>query len=294
MKKKLFAFVLATVLSIGVIGNMNMVAFGETDESVEIAKNADSLIVSEDQNIVGYSDARVEYVDLTQVAEFDSTQTYSAGDFFKIASAEQLQAFSEKVNDTDNENTFADVTAYLASDIDMANVTFTPIGYDGKGTQGKIFAGIFDGQGYEVSNITISAASNTLGFFGNVKGADIKNLIVSGSITVTGDSAKNQCGGIVGYVVKDGNTTIDNCYSKMEVTNSTTGGYIGGIVGMVQSGGSNTDNHIIKNCTSAGDVSGAKNVGGIVGGALYTLEVSNCRNVGTVKATGSSSTVSAQ
>ena len=34
IKKKLFAFVLATVLSIGVIGNMNMVAFGETDKRV--------------------------------------------------------------------------------------------------------------------------------------------------------------------------------------------------------------------------------------------------------------------
>lgn len=156
MKRKLFAFVLAVVMSIGVIGNINIVAFGETDESVEIAKNADSLIVSVDKNIVGYSDARVEYVDLTQVAEFDSTKTYSEGNSFKIASAEQLQAFSEAVN---NGTTFADVTAYLANDIDMANVTFTPIGYDGKGTQGKIFEGTFDGRGYEVSNINIVDAS---------------------------------------------------------------------------------------------------------------------------------------
>lgn len=54
---------------------------------------------------------------------------------------------------------------------------------------------------------------------------------------------------------------------------------------MVQSGDGNTDSHIIKNCTSVGDVSGAKNVGGIVGGVLYTLEVSNCRNIGIVTAT---------
>ncbi len=279
-----------------VVSTMKDYSSGETvDTTYDVAVNyADTLIgdnagsnrkenASITKDIVGYSDARVEYVNLSQVPEFDSTQTYSEGASFKIATATQLQTFSETVNDG---KTFVGVTVYLANDIDMTDVAFTPIGYNKSGNT-ITFSGIFDGQGYEVSGIDINGTNynngtevNAMGFFGSVKGAEIKNFVVSGSVT----GSKNQYGGIVAFIVKEANTTIDNCYSKVNIT-SSGGSYIGGIAGMVQNGNGNTDSHTIKNCTTTGAVSGAKNVGGLVGGALYETSITNSRNIGTVTAT---------
>ncbi len=67
------------------------------------------------------------------------------------------------------------------ANIDYEGSTHTPIG-----DEGSTFAGTFDGNGYQISNVQINGSAKHLGFFGAVSGATLKNLnFVSPLMTVT-------------------------------------------------------------------------------------------------------------
>lgn len=258
---------------------------GETeDTSYDVAVNyADTLLgdnagsnrkenASITEDIVGYSDARVEYVELSAVMDFTTyKELEDKSDItkVKICTGNELKAFRTYFSDIVTAFN-PELTIYLANDIDMTDISMAPIG-----TQSIIFTGTFDGQGYEISNFTISADSRYRALFGYVSNATIKNVILSGSI-----SGGAQAGGIVSHV-EDGNVTVDNCYNKASVTSSAT--YAGGIAALVRNaaGVSLT----VSNCTNTGAIEATGNVGGLVGGALYTTSITNSRNTGTVTAT---------
>jgi len=86
------------------------------------------------------------------------------------------------------------------------------------GTSSNPFKGTFDGNSETISNVSISTTavgSDGLGLFGYINGATIKNLNVSATITVFGQS---YVGAVVGYATS---STITNCSSSGSLTTSS-------------------------------------------------------------------------
>lgn len=189
-----------------------------------------------------------------------------------------------------------DISNYIAEN--NPNQGWTPIGVQSSPFQGKFY-----GNGHTISGFYINRSSTDyVGFFGNVDGAIIQGLNLSGS-SIKG---KNSVGGIVGNA---NSSTISNCsislssgiegYSHVggivgfpssttifDCTVSFSGGItgsgenIGGVVGL-------SSHSTISNCTvslSSG-IDGSHNVGGIGGGFNYS-SINNCLFEGNVSGTG--------
>lgn len=185
---------------------------------------------------------------------------------YQITSEEQLLGLVSLVNEKQvsewkptRTETFEGVTFKLTKDIELSG-EWTPVG-TGEST---CFAGSFDGGGHTISNVNIKSNSDSIGFFGYLKG-EVKNLNVSGTIESTG----GKCGGIVGSL--DSSASVTGCSARMDIT---AGKMTGGIVGS-NNGGK------IENCINRGDVSGTYKVGGVVGDN-WGGSVKKCGNEGSV------------
>ena len=139
----------------------------------------------------------------------------------------------------------------LINDIDLTGVNFYIIG-----SQFYPYTGVFDGNGYVISNLTYTSWSeNTVGLFAYVKGV-IKNLgLVNPDI---GAWAGDYAGSLVGWLSSG---TITNCYVDSGIVE---GNYsVGGLVGYNDTGS-------ISDCYSTAAVSGTF-AGGIAGWNYGTL-----------------------
>ena len=142
----------------------------------------------------------------------------------------------------------------LTCDIDMSKLSDgkvqQPIGL--RKSTAYWFIGEFDGCGYTVSNVNITATSETaVGFFGVIGGGAVRNLTVEGEIKGPSVTTGDVCvGGIAGKIVNT--PTIENCTSKCTLSGgSGTSYYIGGIVGH-----SNGSAAVIRGCVHAGVATG--------------------------------------
>ena len=182
----------------------------------------------------------------------------------------------------------------LMNDIDLAAFNggvWTPIG-----DSVTPFTGTFDGQGYVISNLSISGDLQYAGLFGYAEDAAISNVgledtnIAISYVTKTAAPATDYAyaGGVCGYA--KGDTSIKNCYNSGAVStnSSASNAYAGGICGFANASAA------LDNCYNTGDVSannGASEktqskAGGICG-AIYgngsaAASVSNCYNTGAV------------
>lgn len=97
-------------------------------------------------------------------------------------------------------------------------------------------------------NITSADKNGTYGgLFGDMRGA-VKNLNVSGTVTVTNNNSDLiYVGGVVGEA---DNATVENCSFAGKVTGTGGGIYVGGVVGTVKEGTT------VKNCYHTGAVTG--------------------------------------
>jgi len=136
-------------------------------------------------------------------------------------------------------------------------------GWEPIGTQDKPFNGIFDGQGFEISDMFIGRLdTGHVGLFGFVsEGGVIKNVGVVNAYVV-GDFC---VGGLVG--INWG--TLSNSYADGTISGSDQ---VGGLVG--GNGGT------VSNSYSTGIVSGDRNAGGLVGAC--NGPVSNCHFTGSI------------
>ncbi|MBO7054553.1 MAG: T9SS type A sorting domain-containing protein [Bacteroidales bacterium] len=160
---------------------------------------------------------------------FEKTEVPSISEdgYYNIYNENTLKWFSNQVNKGNNT-----IKGRLMNDIDMAGKPFSPIGvgtvldYNVSTLSQKGFAGIFDGQGYTISNLTIGAVSGELvtGFIGNLSGT-IKNTIFDNCHYDQVDQDVRM--GIVAGVVQPG-AVVENC----GVINSTinVAGHIGAAV----------------------------------------------------------------
>lgn len=126
-----------------------------------------------------------------------------------IGSPEDLQAFINGYSEN-----ASDCTVLLTKDIDMSkNSVENTIG-----TSEIPFTGVFDGDGYTISNLNIDFSNTAedyvvpsyLGLFGVTNGATILDLKISGVTNITVSNSPNilAVGTLVG---KAQNTTIENC-----------------------------------------------------------------------------------
>ena len=180
------------------------------------------------------------------------------------------------------------------------------------------FMGHFDGDGHTINlsinvtngNVTTDGAGG--GLFGQVSGAEIKNVIVRGTVAYN----INQVAGIVGQA-NDG-SRIENCInyavpSSNSSTNTQRAGVVGGcfystIIGCKNyanidcSGGNEMGgivatcmssvggNSTVENCENYGTITGGNQyVGGIAGKVStynsYTTSIVNCKNNATISGT---------
>lgn len=168
----------------------------------------------------------------------------------------------------------------LTSDIDLNGVEFKSIG-----NPDTKFTGVFDGNGYEISNFKVSEINVICqGFFGVTNGATIKNLGLS-NCSIISLTTPNCCAG--GIVALAENTTILNCYSNARVSaNGSNFIYAGGIVGY-------SSNTTISNCYSSNYITANSldsryekyvYAGGIVGYSEENTQVTQCFSLGPISA----------
>ena len=189
----------------------------------------------------------------------------------------------------------------LMSDLDFSGKTYTtaviaPDTDNGtSGHQGTIYAGVFDGNDFTVSNLvinTVATNNDYLGLFGSVgTGGQVKKLNVQnaaiqgryriGALTGSNNGTISNCyssgsvsGSSAGGLCGSNNSTITNCYSTATVTGSGNS-YVGGLC--AYNTGSITGSYASGTVTGSGYAS----AGGLCGGN-YSGSIINCYSTGTV------------
>ena len=112
-----------------------------------------------------------------------------------ISSVDEFIEFKNNVN---SGTTYVGMTVFLDSDMSFSGKTFEPIGYSGS----SYFRGVFDGQGYVISNLAINSSSLHAGLFEYSRGLAIKNVILDSSCSITNSYSgpyDARAGGFLGY-----------------------------------------------------------------------------------------------
>lgn len=246
-----------------------------------------------------------------EVAGTDTSVPATGSEYvLEIGTYDQLVNFRNKVNAGAS---YSGMTVKLTADIDISERAWTPIGAahrDKIEAQTNVFQGTFDGQGHKITGLTntgfkissVFKGSNSttpegyseyvFGLFGSVYNATIKNIVMANvnidlgcdeKEKVVGDSV----GAIVGYAAGT-NVTIDSC----KVLSGSIVGYdaVAGIIGRTYSAKTT-----ISNCENAATVTAIRRASGILGftsggkGTRVTA-ITNCKNSGNVKQTGTPDT----
>ena len=180
---------------------------------------------------------------------FDGIENYKAPEedgFYHLKTVEDVEWFSHMVRDKGH----GAMKVKLDNDIDFGNV---PNAHLPIGSSAHKFFGHFDGQGYRIKGMVLTAASRLEnrgydgnGFFGSVRGggtdADgtvnneviIENLIIDATCSITHDN--NFAAGVVAHINSRNdeisNIIIRNCGNEANIT--STGKNIAGILGCVE------------------------------------------------------------
>ena len=149
-----------------------------------------------------------------------------------ISNEAELRNFAEQVNS--GAKTYAGHIVKLTNDITLTQ-PWTPIGVE---RAAKSFRGTFDGQGYTIYGLEVTAAENA-GFFGknwkgnienvNFDGATIVGNHYAGVVVAWADGAQNGAGNNTRWSVKNCNVT--NSTVTLSVANNDNGDKAGAIVG---------------------------------------------------------------
>ena len=223
---------------------------------------------------------------------------------YEISSAAELAWFRDYVN---NESQYASAT--LTEDIDLSEfchaadaatnteeLSWDPIG------NGRMYCGMFDGNGKTIRNLYINSTIMYKGFFGYANSGSIKNItfdnakvknthyngtgILAGvfeKCTIENIKTLANCsvegtyntGGIAGA----GTGNISNCENRAMVNGTNN---VGGIVGYSSDNTISSCDNTISSCANYGAVTGTEsNVGGMVG-FFISGTIQNCANYGDI------------
>ncbi|MBQ3220747.1 MAG: hypothetical protein IJB34_02145 [Clostridia bacterium] len=255
--------------------------------------------------VISYEVSHFCEVSITTAEEVSFEETENKE--IMITSVQEFVTFAESVN---GGNSYAGKTVKLGANIDLAGVTWMPIG-----NSSTSFNGTFDGNGFVISNLDVRmAGKSNVGLFGVTKNGEIKNVTIDnakvvgrlnvGVVAGTPYTSKYTNINVTGNVEVDGMAYVGtvggkNAYANWtDVTvnvnegsyvsaNSVENGtayrtYVGGVVGFNGEGG-----HEFKDITSNIDVYGSTcDVGGAFGIAHYNNKFTNVTVSGDVEIYG--------
>ncbi len=190
------------------------------------------------------------------------TATARQAPFIKVTSVDILS----KIGDSPQYPSSSTYT--LMQSLDLKNSFFQPIGNDR-----EPFTGVFYGQNYTISNLTVSRKNKeSSGFFGVIRNGRINALTIITSDA--GISGGNFTGGLSGKIT--GSSLISNIYFNGKVTGKDQ---VGALAGRIN--GRTT----VVAVTTRGRVRGSDNIGGI-GGRVYSgVSISNAHSLTRVQGT---------
>ena len=207
---------------------------------VKIDKNSDGFI----KDVV-----RRDTSTMTSVADLDPTQDVTSGTY-SISTKEELIKLAEMGDSNGGHvSKLKGGEFVLANDIDMSGINWEYI---------DKFIGIFDGNGYKISNLSD-------GLFAFTTNAQIKNLGLENV------SCSRECSPLVGIAT---NSTIENCYATGSITGWSY--FFGGLVGYMTGGGS------IDSCWTDVDINGESAANGGIVGLMDSGTISNSFSLGDV------------
>ena len=203
------------------------------------------------------------------------------GDPYIIETGAQLAYLASRVNAGSR---YSSNYFRLDNNLNLDGIQWTPIGRG----DGLYFAGRFDGNGHEISNMQISGTVTVrdVGLFGSVSGAEIKNLRVIGSIIDVYSSQNYLFAGILcGNAIS---TTISNCsVNGCNLTTALSGDNVndtGALVGCFS--GTMSDCYAVTTNIDVFDSGIAFNsyIGGLIGriGDAKTARIERCYFSGNV------------
>ena len=188
--------------------------------------------------------------------------------YYEIGTAEEMVWFSAMAA------LDGTINGKLTEDIDLNGIEWKPIGH------GTIYKGKFDGQQHYIESMEVEG-NEYVGFFGIIgDGADIRNLIIASTCTVSGVKF---VGGIAGGSNGGGKIYLTNCGNEAFISSSEQNA--AGLIG-VSMGGS--CGFIIENCYNSGDINGGWESAAFTGWFGSGSEMTSCYNTGYVTGTDGS------
>ena len=203
--------------------------------------------------------------------------TGTAEDPYQIANGAQLAYLASSVN---NGETYEEKNFVLTANIDLNGLPWTPIANSFSdallgGSDYRVFAGNFDGNGYTISNVSIGSEttpfeSDVFGLFGATEGK-ISNLNLD-TVSIHGVAKIASIGAVVGFaggLVGYSGGSIENCHvtgltmDMSAPSNVYAAAYwVGGLVGALDG------TQLINECSVSGGITekaGKGSIGGLIG-----------------------------
>ncbi len=189
-----------------------------------------------------------------------------------ISTAEGLAWLSVVVNGLHDQpcRSFNNKTIKLSDDINLQGYRWYPIGRDNE----TAFSGIFDGNGFRISNLYINIYGPNVGLFGYAREASFCNVTIGSGQVSSYAGDRYYVGALVGNANRL--TTISNCHSNASVSAIE---WVGALCGCVFD--DREEGTLIYNCSSSGDVRGQESCGGFFGEACGVI-IQNCYSTGNV------------
>ena len=202
--------------------------------------------------------------------------TGTAEDPYQIANGAQLAYLASSVNGGE---TYEDKYFVLTANINLNGLPWTPIANSFSdallgGSDYRVFAGNFDGNGYTISNVSIGSEttpfeSDVFGLFG-ATGGKLSNLnLDTVSIHGMADASIGAVVGFAGGLVGSSGGTIENCHvtgltmDMSAPSNVYAAAYwVGGLVGALDG------TQLINECSVSGSITekaGKGSIGGLIG-----------------------------
>ncbi len=214
--KKLLALTLALTSGIA------LCACGETSSTADSASSAETSAVETEAESSAETSA--------ESSEESASESEAESDTIEIGTAEELVAFAQSVTDGSIGGA-AGKTVLLTADIDCSGVEWTPIGtmnLDDMSDYSCMFQGVFDGQGYTISNVIFDSDTPICGagIIGMNLG-EVKNLTAENIQIHCTDTYSMAIGAVVGYnmgEIHDVTLTGENEIAGVNATGGITGG----------------------------------------------------------------------
>ena len=203
--------------------------------------------------------------------------TGTAEDPYQIANGAQLAYLASSVNSGES---YEEKNFVLTANIDLNGLPWTPIANSFSdalfgGSDYRVFAGNFDGNGYTVSNVSVGSEAAPLeadvfGLFGATEGK-ISNLNLD-TVSIHGIAKIASIGAVVGFaggLVGSSGGSIENCHvtgltmDMSAPSNVYAAAYwVGGLVGALDG------TQLINECSVSGNITekaGKGSIGGLIG-----------------------------